>query len=82
MADKITEDGELRIELPVGFMERLQENRIFGQKISAKAGLFIHHELEEVIGVGDDQVGVIDHASAALNILQAQSKDECKGSEG
>jgi hypothetical protein len=63
-------------------MERLQEDRIFGQEVSAKAGLFIHHQFEEVAGMGDHEVGVINHACAPLIVLQSKAKDKGKDGQG
>ena len=62
---------ELGVELVVGIMEGLKKERIFGQEIAAEASLFVHHELDETVGVGGDEIGLIDSASAALDILQA-----------
>src|ERR1700735_4966806 len=79
-ANKFGQQSELRIELLVGFMKRLQEDRIFGQKESANSGLFIHHEFEEAVGMRDHEVGMIDQTCAPLDILQANAED--KGEEG
>jgi hypothetical protein len=58
---------------------------IFGQKISTEAGLFIHDEFNKAVGVGGDEIGVIDGTSALLDVLQVEAKDkgkDCKSGDG
>lgn len=74
------EGGEFRFELSVGVVEGLQEGLVFGEEVATEASLFIDHELDEVVGVADDLVGVIDRGCAALDVLQAKAKN--KGEDG
>jgi hypothetical protein len=75
------ECGELGLELLVGFVEGLQEELVPGEEVSTKAGLFIDYELDEAIGMADDEVGVIDRPRAVLDVLQADAKKQSEDSK-
>jgi len=79
--DEGEECVELGFELLVGFVEGLQEGRIFGEEVAAQAGLLVHHELDEVVGMADDEVGVVYRQCTALDVLQAEAKDQSKDGE-
>ena len=57
-------------------MQGLEKGWVANEKVAAQAGLFIHDQLDQAIGVKGDDVGAIYQVGAVLHALQTVSKDE------
>ena len=51
---------EFGLDLSVGLVQGLEEDRIARQKVAAQTGLFVDHQFDQAVGVEDDDVGAID----------------------
>ncbi len=57
-------------------MQGLEKGWVANEKVAAQAGLFIHDQLDQAIGVKGDDVGAVHKVSAVLQALQTVSEDE------
>ena len=55
-------------------MVGLKKAGVVGQEKSPEPGLFVHHQFDQVVGVGDDLIGMVNPTSIPLH--QAESKNQ------
>ena len=79
---QIEESCKLRFQLLIGFAVGLKKDWIAGEQKSAKSCLFIDHQLDQFVGVGDDLISTVYPASTALHLLDSISKGQCKQAQG
>jgi hypothetical protein len=63
-------------------MVGLKKCGVVGKEKSPEAGLFVHHQFDQVVGVRDNLIGAINPASIALNLAEPVNQSQGKQSHG
>ena len=82
MAYEVEESAEFRVQLLRGFLVWLKKGCVAGKQKSSKPGLFVDHEPDQVVSVGDHPIGVVNPASTAFYLPEPVSHGQGKQAQG
>jgi hypothetical protein len=58
----------------LGLVVGLKKDGIMGNEKSAQPGFFIHHEFDQIVGMGNDLIGTVNPAITLLYLLESISQ--------